>query len=454
LWLAERYQFRACWSFPIETLSGKVVGTFAMYFKSPRCATPRDLESATVLARAAAIIICQSQEAEDRAHAETKLRQAEQALREADRRKDEFLAMLAHELRNPMALIGNAVRILRLTGGDSEIVKSTSEMLERQVGQMVRLVDDLLDVSRITRGQIELRKERIELAHVLNQAVEAARSLVEDAQHELTMTLPSEPIYLNADPTRLAQVVGNLLTNACKFMDQGGRISLTVQRQSGQAVIRVRDGGIGLASHEIPRIFDMFVQVDTALERSRNGLGIGLTLVKNLVEVHGGTVTVQSDGLGQGSEFVVRLPMLAETTSPPPEPAIRDYPASAARRILIVDDNEDGAESLAMLLKMTGHETETAHDGLEAVAAAERFRPEVVLLDIGLPKLNGYDASRRIRVQPWGKDMVLVAMTGWGQDEERVRSQEAGFDHHLVKPVDLDALTKLLASLLRSRSAS
>ena len=331
-------------------------------------------------------------------------------------------------------------------------------MLERQVGQMVRLVDDLLDVSRISRGKIELRREQVELASCVHHAVEAARSLYQSMDHDLTVTLPPKSIYLNADPTRLAQVMGNLLNNACKFTDKGGRISLTVEvesreRQRPEAVIRVRDTGIGIAADQLSRIFDMFTQVDTSLERSVSGLGIGLTLVKSLVEMHGGTVEVFSAGLGHGSEFVVRLPVSAVTPELPPKPLQGEPEPMTGRRILVVDDNRDSAESLAELLKLAGNETHSAHDGLEAVEAAATFRPDVVLLDIGLPKMNGYEAARKIREQPWGKAMVLVALTGWGQDEDRRKSKEAGFDGHLVKPVELAALTKVLAELLPADDA-
>jgi len=375
-------------------------------------------------------------------------------LAKGDRRKNEFLAMLAHELRNPLAPIRNALQIMRLTASqerqrpEDEAVQSASAMMERQVGQMVRLVDDLLDVSRISRGTIELRRGRIELASAVHHAVEAIRPQCQSMDHALTVTLPPKPIFLNADPTRLAQVVGNLLNNACKFTDKGGQIWLTVEREGKQAVIRVRDNGIGITTDQLPRIFEMFVQIDTSLERSVGGLGIGLTLVKNLVEMHDGTVEVHSAGVGQGSEFVVRLPIVVEPPKPPaPKPTVSEPPPTTARRILVVDDNRDSAMSLAMVLKLTGHETHTAYDGLEAVEAAATFRPDVVLLDIGLPKLNGYDACRKIREQPWGKGMVLIALTGWGQDEDRRKSQEAGFDAHLVKPVDHAALTKLLAEL-------
>jgi signal transduction histidine kinase/ActR/RegA family two-component response regulator len=391
-----------------------------------------------------------SQDVTERKRLEHDLRGLAAALSEADRRKDEFLAMLAHELRTPLAPISNAVRVLRL--GNSDVVHSASEVLERQVRQMTRLVDDLLDMSRITRGRIDLRRERIELGPIVGQAVEAARALYKSMNHELTVILPPQPIHLNGDPTRLAQVVGNLLNNACKFTDEGGHIRLTVEREGREAVIRVRDSGIGIAPEHLPHLFEMFTQVDTSLERSRDGLGIGLTLVKTLVEMHDGTVAAQSDGPGRGSEFVVRLPISVETTRPASRAVVREPAPASGRRILIVDDNEDGADSLAMLLQLGGHETYIAHDGIEAVGAAERLRPDAVLLDIGLPKLNGYEVCRRIREQPWGKDLVLMAVTGWGQEEDRHRSRAAGFNTHIVKPVDPEAVMKLLASLPAGRN--
>jgi len=376
----------------------------------------------------------------------TERKRYEQSLQEADRRKNELLALLAHELRNPLAPISNAVQVLRFKGGNQEVVQSASETIERQVGQMVRLVDDLLDVSRISRGKIELRKERIELISAVNHAAEAVRPSCERMDHELTLVLPPNPIFLNADPTRLAQILGNLLTNACKFTDKGGRIFLTVEREGVQAVIRVRDTGIGIAADQFTRIFDMFTQLDTSLERSVSGLGIGLTLVENLVELHGGTVGAHSAGIGHGSEFTVRLPVLVGTLElAPPEPTVSEPTPTTARRILVVDDNQDSATTLAMLLELSGHEVHTANDGLEAVEAAGTFRPHVVLLDIGLPNLNGYEAARQIREQPWGKDMVLVALTGWGQEESRQKSRDAGFNGHLTKPVDFPSLEKLIA---------
>jgi len=558
------------------------------------------------------VIQCNIRDITERKRLLDGLRQYAADLSEADHRKNEFLAMLAHELRNPLAPIRNAVHVLRLACGGGEIVTSVSEMMDRQVTQMVRLVDDLLDVSRISRGKIELRLERIELASAVYRAVEAARSLYKSLDHELIVTLPPEPIYLNADATRLAQVVGNLLNNAFKFTDRGGRIELVVSvegrvtsekkgendndraalsrppgvaisdgpgravlprdegvpdggairpdepdspgggidpgqhrrgagsathqgipelsehragvaygvgnapvaqstggiagandtestpddvgrnrsdafgtsegtgratdervTKSGEgrgargegepasalathhsplatpfAVIRVRDSGIGIAADQLPRIFEMFRQIDTSLERSVSGLGIGLTLVRSLVELHGGTVEACSDGIGHGSEFVVRLPIMLETPELPSLSGDGEPTIPTQRRILVVDDNRDYATSLLMLQELCGNEMRTAWDGLEAVATATEFRPDVILLDIGLPKLNGYEAARKIREQPWGEKMVLVALTGWGQDEDRQKSREAGFDGHLVKPLDLGALTSLLAELL------
>jgi CheY-like chemotaxis protein/two-component sensor histidine kinase len=301
-------------------------------------------------------------------------------------------------------------------------------------------------VSRISRGKIELRRARVELASSIHHAVAASQPHYDDKELVLTVTLPTQPIYLNADPARLTQLVGNLLNNACKFTDKGGRVWLTVEREGAQAVIRVRDNGIGIAADQRLHIFEMFEQVDTSLERSRSGLGIGLTLVKTLAEMHGGTVEVQSAGLGQGSELVVRLPILIETSKPSPSEPISVPTTTTSRRILVVDDNRLAAQSLATLLQMTGNETCTAHDGVAAVEAAATFHPEVVLLDIGLPKLNGYEAARKIREQSGGKSMVLIAVTGWGQDEDRQKSHEAGFDGHIVKPVDHAEFMNLLAS--------
>jgi len=398
-------------------------------------------------------------------------KEMEDELRESDRRKSEFLAMLAHELRNPLAPIRHSLEVMRrsrklesaLTGSaDSDRTKLAAsqpidvamDVLDRQVGQMARLVDDLLDAGRISRGKMVLRIERVELSSVMHHALEAVRPLCDTAGHELIVSLPQEPVYLNADPTRLAQIVGNLLNNACKFTDHGGRIWLTVERgdtSSGLAasvVIRVRDTGIGIAADQRSHIFDMFTQGDTALERAVTGLGIGLTLVKTLTEMHGGTVDVISAGLGHGSEFIVRLPIVARESATAPPRFVSRQPARPAKglRILIVDDNQDAASMLAMLLELNGYETHMAHDGVDAVETAAAIRRDVILLDIGLPRLNGYEVARKIRQQP-GRPL-LVALTGWGQEEDRRRTEDAGFDAHLVKPVDEAALGKLLDDLV------
>ena len=379
---------------------------------------------------------------------EEDLRQVAEELSESDRRKDQFLAMLAHELRNPLAPIRNAVEILRLMPGDIEAVKSATSLMDRQIAQMVRLVDDLLDVSRISRGKIELRLARVELISAMNEVIDSVKPLVAASEHELIASLPSQPLYFVADPTRLAQMVGNLLNNACKFTPRGGRISLHVERDGEHAVFRVADTGVGIPPEQLSRIFEMFVQGDTSLERTQSGLGIGLTLVKQLAEMHGGAVEAKSAGHGAGSEFIVRLPM---NDQPADDSKVSSKPQRMLMhygRILVVDDNRDSAESLARLLQVCGNETLTAFDGLEALEVGSEFRPNVVLLDLGMPNLNGYDTARRIRQQPWGQNAVLIALTGWGKDEDRRRSGEAGFDSHVVKPVVVEQLDALLASLV------
>jgi signal transduction histidine kinase len=374
--------------------------------------------------------------------------ESREALRTANRLKDEFLAMLAHELRGPLAPLRNMLEVMRRSEGDSEVIQRARGTMERQLGQLVRLVDDLLDVSRITRNRLDLRRENVELASIVERAIETCRPLAESLGHELGVFLPREPIHLHADPVRLAQVFHNLLTNACKFTEPKGHVRLTAARDGDEVVVTVADSGQGIPAGQLDRVFDMFVQLDRTLERQQGGLGIGLTLVKRLVELHGGTVAVSSDGPGKGSEFTVRLPLLTEPSDTREAAgATGAEQRSAARRILVVDDNLDAVDSLATLLDILGNETRTANDGMEAVSAAEEFRPEVVLLDIGLPRLNGFDAARRIREQPWGRHMTLLALTGWGQEEDRRKSKEAGFDGHMVKPVDVHELLRLLDSL-------
>jgi signal transduction histidine kinase/ActR/RegA family two-component response regulator len=370
-------------------------------------------------------------------------------LREANRRKDEFLAMLAHELRNPLAPIGNALQILRLGGVNGEVVAKAREKMERQLGQLVRLVNDLLDVSRISRGKIELKRERVELESVVRQAAEMCQALADYIQLEMIVSVPETPIFLDADPMRLAQVLGNLLNNACKFSEPGSLIRLTATQEGGEAVIRVIDKGIGIPQSQLSRVFEMFVQVDNSLEKSQGGLGIGLTLARRLVELHGGTIEARSEGLGQGCELIVRLPLASANASQPPNQSDHECQdaMTAKLRVLVVDDNKDSAESLAMLLKLRGHEVVSVHDGPEALKLAEEFRPDLILLDIGLPGMNGYDVAQKIRHDLRMSRVTLAALTGWGQEEDRRRSKEAGFNHHLVKPVNSDDLMKLLNGL-------
>jgi PAS domain S-box-containing protein len=368
-------------------------------------------------------------------------------LNEADRRKDEFLATLSHELRNPLAPLRNGLQVMKLARNDAGAVERARVMMERQLAQMVRLIDDLMDMSRINRGKIRLRKERVPLAGPVQQAVETSRPAIEGGGHDLTVNLPPDPIYVDADVTRLAQVFSNLLNNAAKYTERGGHVTLTVERQGGEAVVSVRDTGVGIPAHMLPRVFDLFTQVDRSLERAQGGLGVGLSLVKGLVEMHGGSVEARSAGHGMGSEFIVRLPVVLSLAGEQAEGGAEASRPGARRRVLVVDDNRDSALSLALMLQVMGNETQTAHDGLEALDVAAAFRPDAILLDIGMPRLNGYDTAERIRRQPWGKNVVLVALTGWGQEEDRRRSQEAGFNFHVVKPVEPAALEKLLAGL-------
>jgi PAS domain S-box-containing protein len=382
----------------------------------------------------------------------TERRQAEEALREADRRKDDFLALLAHELRNPLAPLRNGLHVMRLASNDAERVARLRDMMERQLSHMVRLIDDLLDVARISRNKMELRRSRVLLADVVHSAVETARPTIEAAGHVLTVALPPAPVHLDADLTRLAQVFGNLLNNSSKYTERGGQIWLTARRDGDRIAVEVRDTGIGIPAHALPKIFDMFSQVDRSIERSTGGLGIGLALVKGLVEMHGGTVEAVSPGQGQGSTFTVRLPVLADHATSATLAGTWPEAAGARRRILVVDDNLDSATSMAMMLQLLGNDVRTAHDGLAAMEQAETFRPQVILMDLGMPRLNGFEATRRIREQPWGREVVIIALTGWGQEGDRARSKEAGCDGHLVKPVDLEHLEKLLLEL-EGRSA-
>jgi len=372
-------------------------------------------------------------------------RAAEHALLEADRRKDEFLATLAHELRNPLAPIRQAARVARAPAATESQVRWAHEVIERQVHNMARLLDDLLDVSRITRGMMEIRKELIELQAVMDAAIEIARPAIEARNHALSVECQLRTkVY--ADPLRLAQVIANLLTNAAKYTEPHGQIRLTAQCDGGELILRVSDTGIGIAAEMLPRIFEMFVQVKSVLDKSEGGLGIGLALARGLTELHGGSLEAQSAGLGSGSTFTLKLPLPQTATALPSDGASDAVvQRGPARRLLLADDNVDSAESLAMLLRLQGHEVEVVHDGVEAWRRLQELRPHFALLDIGMPKINGYEVARRTRAEPWGTSIKLIALTGWGQERDRREAIEAGFDQHLVKPVDTEVLLKRLS---------
>jgi PAS domain S-box-containing protein len=374
-------------------------------------------------------------------------KRAERELKQADCRKDEFLATLAHELRNPLAPMRNALEMLAMRESADPEVEWARELIDSQVTHLSRLVDDLLEVSRITRNKLELRKKPIVLADVINGAVEAARPLLFERRHRLDLMLGAAPIQLCADRIRLTQVWVNLLTNAAKYTPEGGCISIAVEKQDQHVMVRVKDNGGGIAAHHLPHVFDMFYQANRSSDQAQGGLGIGLTLVKQLVQLHGGTVAAFSDGPGQGSEFVVRLPLEATPAHSVERSGQTASPVPATRRILVADDYPGAAETLARWLRRCGHEVRTAVDGLQAVETACDMRPEVVLLDLGMPKLDGYDAARQIRAQPWGKPMVLIALTGWAREEDRQRTRAAGFDAHLVKPFSYDQLIASLAEM-------
>ncbi len=379
----------------------------------------------------------------------TQRKHSEQSLVNADLRKNEFLAILAHELRNPLAPLRNGLQLMSIAKDDKAVVEHVRVMMDRQLTQLVRLVDDLLDISRIKQGKLELQKNKITLQEVIDSAVETCKPTLEQMEHALNITMPSRAIPVDADLTRLAQVFMNLLNNAAKYSDPKSTITLTVEPHGNEVVVSVKDNGIGIARDHLPFVFEMFSQVQASLHRSQGGLGIGLSLVKQLVHMHGGTIEARSDGLGCGSEFTVRLPCLSEKS----ERDKNDHPtgncAISGLRILIVDDNRDSADSLAMMLRALGNETKTAYDGEQAVEAWQSYLPDVTLLDIGLPNLNGYEVCKRIRKLEGGSTTVLVAQTGWGQDEDRKRSADAGFDHHLVKPLDPSTLMQLLRPLIK-----
>jgi signal transduction histidine kinase/ActR/RegA family two-component response regulator len=380
---------------------------------------------------------------------EKELRRRAHQLAEADHRKDEFLAMLAHELRNPLAPLRNGVEILRLQSGNGPGAEQVVPMMQRQIQHLVRLVDDLLEVSRITRGLIELQKKRVTLAAVLESALETSRPIIDASGHKLTWSLPPGPLFLEADMVRLSQVFTNLLNNAARYTERGGHIDITAERQGDEAVIRVRDTGIGIAAELLPHVFEKFTRGGQSGIHPQGGLGIGLTLARSLVEMHGGRIEATSAGRGQGTVFTVHLPLAPDNRPPPAQEGLPadQKPAASTLRILVVDDNCDVAESLGMLLKFTGNEVKVANDGPSALEVMKRWRPAVVFVDLGMPGMDGFEVARRVRADPALKDMTLVALTGWSQDEDRQRSRQAGLDHHLIKPVKLDDLEALLASV-------
>jgi signal transduction histidine kinase/ActR/RegA family two-component response regulator len=378
-------------------------------------------------------------------------KRAERELKNADRRKDEFLATVAHELRNPLAPIRNAVEMLAMRDSADGEVDWARKVIDREVSYLSRLVDDLLEISRIRRNTLELRKEPTALAEILTAAVDASRPLLAQRRHRLELPLEPPAVQLRADPIRLTQVLINLLTNAAKYTPEGGRIRIAVQLEGKHVLVRVKDNGIGIAADQMPHLFDMFYQANRSNEQAQGGLGIGLTLVKQLVKLHGGTVAVFSDGPGRGSEFVIRLPLETEPGRAIEKGRQTESKPAPIRRILIADDYPGAAETLARWLRRFGHEVQTAVDGLQAFETAQTTRPEVVLLDLGMPNLNGYDVARQIRAQPWSKRMVLIALTGWAREEDRRRTREAGFDAHLAKPLSYPDLICLLKDLPRCK---
>jgi PAS domain S-box-containing protein len=376
----------------------------------------------------------------------TEAREREQALRESDRQKDNFIATLAHELRNPLAPIRNALTLMRRQGPMNPQLGWCRDVIDRQIAQMTRLLEDLLDVSRITRAKLTLQCEEVELAAIVEQAIEVARPSIDEAKHSFEVTLPQTSLTLYVDATRLAQVISNLLINAAKYTPPAGRISLSAREEQGDVVLSVRDTGVGIAPEHLSRVFEMFSQIPSSAGRAHGGLGIGLALARGLIELHGGSLSAHSDGVDRGSEFVVRLPLRsAPGRRQVPNGQPNEAPAATAkRRVLVVDDLRDNADSLALVLQTMGHEVQVAYDGEQALLAAEHFRPEVALVDLGMPNVDGYEVCRRIRARPWGATVLLIAQTGWGQEFDRRRTAAAGFDHHMVKPLRWDVMESLL----------
>jgi PAS domain S-box-containing protein len=436
--IARQAGYRAVVSVPLFAADGSTLGAVTIHFPEPHRPTEQEMRRLQLYCRQASDFI-------QRFRLEQTLRRSEEALREADRRKDEFLALLAHELRNPLAPIRYAIAAIAKPGLAPEQQERAVAIIQRQVGHMSRLLDDLLDISRITRGTLELKKTRADLGVAIGSALEAAQPFIDAKGHALSVELPPEPVHLEADPVRLTQIFANLLINAAKYTEPGGRIQLQAVEEDAEVVVTVRDDGIGIPPELMPRLFTLFSQAHPAISRSEEGLGVGLALVRGLVSLHGGRVTAQSEGAGRGSEFCVRLPRghAATDAASLPGTGHRDF-AGPTLKILVVDDNRDAADSCTSVLELSGHEVRTAYSGLRALKLAEQFRPQAILLDIGLPDVTGYEVARQIRASDWGRKVPLVAITGWGQESDRRRAFEAGFDHHLTKPVAPETVDSLL----------
>jgi signal transduction histidine kinase/ActR/RegA family two-component response regulator len=437
LWVAEEYGFRACWSFPVETSAGKVVGSFAMYFKEPRDATSADRELAAVLTQSAAMITSQHLESQERARIAGELEAA-------DRQKDRFLALLGHELRNPLFPISTASELLSRTVASDGRARIAVDIIKRQSAHLTRLVDDLLDIGRITQGRIQLQQMPLELANVIAQALETVEPKLREKHHDVLVRSAEIPLYVDGDFARLVQCLGNVLANAAKYTEPYGKIRIETRIEGETAVISVGDDGVGIAPELLPHVFELFVQGDRTLDRAEGGLGIGLAVVKRLILMHGGDVTAESAGLGKGTTIEIRLPRVAQ----PQQNAVPTISLIAPpRRVLIVEDNPDAANSLADILSLAGHQTMVVLGGRQALDAIESFQPEVALIDIGLPGISGYELAQRVRANLRLNALRLVAVTGYGQAEDRERARIAGFDEHLVKPVDLATLERTLATV-------
>lgn len=434
----------AAQSTPLFSRGGKLLGMISTHWKHHHMPSDRDLNLLDILARQAADLI-------ERKSAEDALYKTQLALTDADRRKDEFLATLAHELRNPLAPIRNALHIMRIAP-INENAPAMLAMMDRQVGHLVRLIDDLLDISRVGQGKIDLRRERIVLQNAVRDAVEASSPLIENSAHTLAFNLPSEPVWIFADLTRIAQVIGNLLNNAAKYTPRGGNISVSMRCEDNFAVLAVSDTGLGIPTNMQPKVFDLFTQVDRNLDRSQGGLGIGLALVKRLLDMHDGEIRVKSAGLNQGSTFTVRLPLAHNTDTHVSKSTIatdqmQSVGVSKALRVLVVDDNVASAETMSCILELEGHETKLTHDGKDALNIAREFNPDAILLDIDLPGMSGHEVCRELRKNPLFKNTMIIAQTGFGQDRDRLLTKAAGFDSHLVKPFDFKQLSQLLAGI-------